>query len=420
VNVRALSKIGNTIRAVQDQIRPTRSPRLTESGIRWLVETTTHAMQARKRRLTFAFAGSGIVMTALLVALVLWRWPERIRFEVGPNFHPGIESNWIHARATQPVPLRFSDGSTVDLFPGTRGRVVRLTSHGAGLTVETGRVHASVVPRQDADWSIAAGPFSVQVVGTEFEVAWDPEAEVLHVDVERGVVRVTGPILTDVQQVIASQRLTVSLPERRAALVEAGGHDDGSLDLEVVPELSDPASSVDAGEGLAAVDSAGRADTDAQPSWQALARRGEHARALRIVERSGVERMADTLGPEQLLQLADVLRLGGRPAAATRILQRVRARFPGTSPASLAAYTLGVMAFDQRHVYADASNWFGTYLREQPTGALAREALGRQMEAQERVGRSEEAQAAARRYLQLFPDGPHRDIAKRLTHPRSP
>jgi len=418
VNVRALSKIGSTIREVQDQVRPVRAPRLTESGIRGLVESATRAVLARKRRMMMTYAVSSAALTAVVFAVVLWQWPERLRFNVGADGHPGIESNWIHAHANESVPLRFSDGSTVDLLPGTRGRVVHLTSHGANLTVETGRVHASVVPRPDADWSIAAGPFSVRVVGTEFDVAWDPEAEVLHVDVERGLVRVTGPILADAQQVVALQELTVSLPYRRAALVETGGREGASLDRLEPASEAEPAAADSAPAVVAEADA--REDGDSHESWQTLARRGEHAKAAKLVERSGVERVAQPLGPEQLLKLADVMRIGGWPADATYVLRRLRTRFPGTVPAAISAYTLGVMAFDQRHAYAEASKWFDTYLREQPTGELTREALGRQMEAEERAGRRSDAEIAARKYLQAFPDGPHRDIAKRLTHSATP
>src|SRR5262249_50978768 len=158
--------------------RPMRVPRLSESGIRGVVETTTQKARARKRRTALATSGGALAMAAIVALSVLARWPERLRFDVGPDFHAGNESNWIHARNTEPVALRFSDGSTVDLLPGTRGRVVRLTPDGANLTVETGRVHARVVPREGADWSIVAGPFNVRVVGTEFDVAWDPESEV--------------------------------------------------------------------------------------------------------------------------------------------------------------------------------------------------------------------------------------------------
>jgi len=95
-------------------------------------------------------------------------------------------------------------------------------------------------------------------------------------------------------------------------------------------------------------------------------------------------------------------------------LHTLRTRFPKSRAASMAAYTLGASAFDQRQAFADAANWFETYLREQPRGALAREALGRLMEARERAGQIEAARSAAQRYLDAYPTGPHEQLARRL------
>jgi TolA-binding protein len=150
-------------------------------------------------------------------------------------------------------------------------------------------------------------------------------------------------------------------------------------------------------------------------SWEALAREGEYKKALAVVDRNGYDRTEQSLSALGLLRLADVARMGGKPQRAMRTLELVRRRFPGSKAASMAAYTLGVTEFDQRKRYAEAATWFSTYLREQPSGPLAREALGRLMEAQLRLGQREQAKATAERYLRAYPKGPHRDVANRLT-----
>ena len=45
----------------------------------------------------------------------------------------------------------------------------------------------------------------------------------------------------------------------------------------------------------------------------------------------------------------------------------------------MAAFTLGRIAYDRRD-YREAARWFATYLREEPSGSVAREAAGRLIE----------------------------------------
>jgi hypothetical protein len=81
----------------------------------------------------------------------------------------------------------------------------------------------------------------------------------------------------------------------------------------------------------------------------------------------------------------------------------------------VAAFALGRIAFDQRADFGGATRWFRTYLAEQPEGRLARDALGRLMEARSRVGDAAGAQVEARKYLDRYPSGPHAEMARRLT-----
>jgi TolA-binding protein len=114
------------------------------------------------------------------------------------------------------------------------------------------------------------------------------------------------------------------------------------------------------------------------------------------------------------LQLSDVARMGGQPSRASEILHALRVRFPRSEEASIAAYTLGVTAFDQHAAYTEAASWFETYLRERPKGALAAEAMGRLLESEASAGRSDRAESTARQYLAAFPTGAHRDVAMRI------
>ncbi|HSO39543.1 MAG TPA: hypothetical protein VLT33_43755, partial [Labilithrix sp.] len=120
-----------------------------------------------------------------------------------------------------------------------------------------------------------------------------------------------------------------------------------------------------------------------------------------------------------LLARADAERQAADTRAARATLLEVRQKYPRGTGAPQAAFDLGVVAFDVEHDFAAAARWFRLYLDEAPRGPLAREALGRVMEAESRSGDLAGASAAAARYLELYPGGPHASLAKRLVaqHP---
>jgi TolA-binding protein len=99
-----------------------------------------------------------------------------------------------------------------------------------------------------------------------------------------------------------------------------------------------------------------------------------------------------------------------RASSSVTALEALRRRHPKSNEAAVAAYTLGRIAGD-RDEHARAAEHFATYLRERPRGSLAREALGRKLEAEAAAGQNARADATARTYLDRHPDGPHADLA---------
>ncbi len=142
---------------------------------------------------------------------------------------------------------------------------------------------------------------------------------------------------------------------------------------------------------------------------------GRYGEAVDAADEEGLASISTNAAVQDLVSLGDAARFAGRPDDADYVLLRLRERFPRDERASLAAFNLGRIAFDIRHSYADAARWFETYLNEQPSGPLAREAAGRLFEALERSGAHTRARAAASRYLQQFPSGPHADLARSIT-----
>ena len=148
-----------------------------------------------------------------------------------------------------------------------------------------------------------------------------------------------------------------------------------------------------------------------------LVQRGAHSEALAVAESRGFGATCDALAGPDLLQLADAARYAGRFDRATEALEITRRRFAGSDSAATAAFELGRIAMDIRRELAAAGDHFETYLRERPTGSLAREALGRAIEARSRAGDHARAERLAVRYLAAYPDGPHAKLARKLSAP---
>src|SRR5207302_6003164 len=87
----------------------------------------------------------------------------------------------LEARGDRPVRVDFSEGSAIILTPGVRVAIVETDARGARLRVDEGRAHVAVTHRLGARWSVAAGPYTVRVIGTEFDIAWSPTPQTLEV-----------------------------------------------------------------------------------------------------------------------------------------------------------------------------------------------------------------------------------------------
>jgi len=87
--------------------------------------------------------------------------------------------------------------------------------------LEWGSVEADIVHRSGTDWSFAAGPFEVAVLGTQLHVSWQPEAGQFELRVARGAVRVRGPLIQDSQDVQSGQLYRVDLRRKMAGFGQA-------------------------------------------------------------------------------------------------------------------------------------------------------------------------------------------------------
>jgi hypothetical protein len=360
--------------------------------------------RARVRPLYFAVAAA----LSVAAAVALWQLGgpgggAAASFAVGDGGQRGTVGSFVAAPADRELPLRFDDGTRVDLSAGTSARVASLDGHGAHIVIEKGRAVASVVHRPDSRWRVDVGPFQVAIVGTRFDVSWDASARVLELQLDEGAVLVSGGLLSDALRVQAGQRLRAFADDARVELSGAG---------ESRAPVAAPAVSAQAVLGAeAATPAPARSVAAPAVTWQSLASAGKFREALAAAEKSGFEQECARASGQELLMLGDAARLSGSAARAEQAYTAARGKLPG---GGRAAYGLGLVAFDQRGDYAAAARWFHTYLREQPNGALRAEAMGRQLEALHRSGSEASARKLADLYLARYPNGAQAALARQL------
>src|SRR5262249_19530181 len=114
---------------------------------------------------------------------------------------------------------RFSEGTRIALAPGARGRVDAATAHGAHLSLEAGHARFDVVHRPGAQWIVDAGPFTVTVTGTAFDLSW-AGAE-LPIAMDPGSVTVRGPPAPEGLALRAGQRLVADTQRASVSLLGA-------------------------------------------------------------------------------------------------------------------------------------------------------------------------------------------------------
>ncbi|XXT19842.1 FecR domain-containing protein [Sorangium sp. So ce429] len=357
-----------------------------------------------------AFAALAGVCAVLL--LVLLPSSRSLSFAVGSA--EGQVGTWIAAAADAPLPVRFSDGTSLALDANARARVVAADARGARVLLEGGRLTATVTHSATSTWNFDVGPFDVLVTGTRFELSWSPEREELKLVLREGSVAVSGPLVGGPRTVAAGETLEVFCQEQRFELTRgepSAAAPPPPSSTPIAPASSGPAPVASGDSAMAAkpADASPR-----RPGWRDLVAADRYKEAMTAAEAEGFEGLVAHASAADLLVLADVARFSGKPERAAAALTATRSRFGGSGEAAKAAFHLGRMAFDQRRSYAEAERWFGVYLGEQPGGSFAQEALGRVIECRASMGSASGAREAARRYLALYPAGPHAAYAERL------
>jgi hypothetical protein len=382
-------------------------------------------------RVRWAAALAAAALVALTVMLARPRPP--LGFEVG-TAEVGNIGEWIASESAAASRVHFSDGSEFRLLPGGRARVTAVGANGAEVALERGVVAVSVVHREGARWIFRLGPFQVHVIGTRFELRWDPALEDFGVAVQVGEITVSGPVVGEARSVRANERLAISALKGTLEVTVLDG--DATPFATPAPLASSAPTAENAAPSSSSPDTASptlsrashapritleraaklpraTSDDDAD-GWRTLADGGRYKDALAAADLEGFDAICASANAHDLRTLGDVARLGGSPARAARVFEQLRAQFPASPEAAAAAFLLGRIAQDQRRDYPAAAAWFGRYLVEQPGGEFSAEAAGRIVEVEDKSGDEVAAGRAAERYLALYPDGSHAGYARRV------
>lgn len=394
-----LAELGSEVRAEQDRALDTMAP-LEGLGERVAARLPRHRASGRLHRVGLWAAAAAIVIAAV-VAVRSFEQPD---LAVRANGREVLLGEWIAAPAGG-VPLAFSDGSEVALAEGTRARMAEIGADGAHVVVESGRVSAHVTKRSGARWRLSFGPFDVNVTGTRFDVDWNAERQELSVVLREGSVMVGGCVLGDGRPVTAGETLRASCAERRYEVRPSSAP--------VLAKAEEPKRDA-AAEAPKNEPSETTVRAAPAPSWQGLARAGKFTEALAAARARGFAAECASGSEAELRLLGDAARLAGDARGAVQAFSALRRRFPGGSQRAFAAFELGRLHFDQLGAYHEAVRWLNTYLSEQPSGPLAREALGRVMEAESKSGNASGARRTAELYLSRYPTGPHQKLARSL------
>jgi transmembrane sensor len=272
------------------------------------------------------------------------------------------------------------DGSSVSARSSdARVLPVEVTPSAVTLKLESGSAKFSVTADPARPFRVLARDVTVTVLGTVFDVSIEPSG--VRVSVERGRVRVDSSSasreLSPGESAFFGDGLAAPLPQPTAA----------------APAVAPP-------------------PAPAGPSWRALAQDGDYSAALARLTSEGPSAVRDA--PEDLLLAADVARLGGQPARAVAPLERVVTRHSGDSRAPLAAFTLGRTLLDQLGRPREAASAFASARKLAPAGALAQDALAREVESWSRAGETHKARSRAEEYLRLYPSGRRAASVRRL------
>ncbi|MCP4602014.1 MAG: hypothetical protein GY847_16105 [Proteobacteria bacterium] len=396
-----------------------------EAQKRSLLSTVTNKERPYRLKVLTAAMATAVLLATLGVFFSQDR-QSPLPFWVGAQLETGNEGGWIETLPGQSsVPVRFEGGSKLELENETAARVIMSNRKNVRVDLTKGKIKAQIKGNGKTSWSVKAGPYQIAVMGTSFSVNWDTQTSKLDVSVTKGLVMVSGIGLSkhgislaagdhlraDGKEVLVALNSEQTADKSSASRVAS--KQEASDEVEVIAETEDPPKDIrqKAGQTSSIPRIKPKKLTESN-SWKELFKKKQYAQAIYTAEQEGLDRLVNTLGLEDLWQLASAARYVRKGRISTDILIAIRERFGASRRAETATFLLGRVALELRHNPIDARKWFRNYLDKSPSGPLAEEALGRLIDACDRAGRGKEARQNADLYITRYPNSVFTELAR--------
>jgi ferric-dicitrate binding protein FerR (iron transport regulator) len=305
--------------------------------------------------------------------------------------------------------VSLSDGSAILAENQTKFSVDVLGKNTALTRLVSGKLHVRVEHHDDTQYRFIAGPYEVRVVGTEFDLAWDPSREGLWLSMSKGEVQLAGP-----DGALHTLRAGQSLHLPAPALALARGLAQHPAQTPAAPAAQEEPET--AGTVTRPLEHAARPSAKDSGSWDALVAKGQFADVVREAETLGIDRALASKGPSDLKALGQAARYVGKRSISLRAFSALREQNRGEA-ARHAAFFLGRL-YEEQGNQAEALRWLDTYVSEAPRGVYAAEAYGRRLSLTERLRGRAAALPLGREYLERFPQGAYAQRARALVEAR--
>jgi len=417
-NARKYEKLGREVARLVGDGPGAESVRRQRQAFLTLVSSTKRTHPGHRRYLLAAAILAIMVVGAFVLVWTLS--PSRMSFWIGSETNSGSEGEWLRAPAHDPLPVRFEDGTRIEISARSSVRILNARQERVEIELSLGTIKASINRRSTkSSWTVIAGGYSITALGTVFEVNWNPAKHHLAVKVWQGNVVLEGDGIQE-QGIVVDAHRELTITEDGVQTVTRIGEARKKIPADpeepvVLVEPLGPVQNVEEqhqrGEAKKKESRVASLRREPEVTWQEYYDSRMYEKVLAEAEKHGLDKMYESLGDVHLWQLANAARYTKRSAVAIQALLSLRSRFQDSSKAPVAAFLLGRISSEINQDHRAACGWFQVYLQEYPGGKLAEESLGRSIDSCKRAGMTEKAVRAAERYIEQYPRGSYANTA---------
>lgn len=137
----------------------------------------------------FLLIAAAVAVAAGIFLMLGFRADSQLRYEL----RGGTVSGGVIEAQRGEATVSLSDGSSILAENQTKFSVDVVGRNAALTRLVSGRLHVKVEHNDDTRYRFLAGPYEVRVVGTEFDLAWEPDGAGLSLAMSKGEVRLSEP-----------------------------------------------------------------------------------------------------------------------------------------------------------------------------------------------------------------------------------